>query len=58
MSNGAAWSPTFPFPKPTGARVHAPRERARVHLKRNPRPSDGIVDSRSVKTTGVDGEQG
>ena len=35
-------------------RVHAAlRERARVRLKRNAQPSAGIVDSQSVKTTGV-----
>ena len=42
----------------TWKRMHsALRERVRVRLQRNPQPSAAIVDSRSVKTTGVGGQE-
>src|SRR5215212_4063010 len=42
----------------TWERMHsALRQRVRVRLKRNPQPSAAIVDSQSLKTTGVGGKE-
>jgi putative transposase len=42
----------------TWERMHsALRQRVRVRLERNPQPSAAIVDSQSVKTTGVGGKE-
>jgi putative transposase len=42
----------------TFERMHsALRQRVRVRLKRNPQPSAAIVDSQSIKTTGVGGKE-
>jgi putative transposase len=42
----------------TWEKMHtALRERVRVRLRRNPKPSAAIVDSQSVKTTGVGGKE-
>jgi putative transposase len=39
-------------------RMHAAlRKRVRVRLKRDPQPSAAIVDSQSIKTTGVGGKE-
>jgi putative transposase len=42
----------------TWERMHAAlRDRVRVRLERNPQPSAAIVDSQSIKTTGVGGKE-
>jgi putative transposase len=42
----------------TWERLHsALRQRVRVRLKRNAQPSAGVVDSQSIKTTGVGGKE-
>ncbi len=42
----------------TRERLHAVlRERLRVRIRRDPRPSAGVVDNRSLRSTGVGGEQ-
>ncbi len=42
----------------TWERIHAAlRKRVRVRMNRDPEPSAAVVDSQSVKTTGVGGKE-